>query len=113
MTPEELLRSARSRDANAGVLELDADRLRVQAAALDGCLDPLVAMSQHVWTGPAAQDFEDTVRKHSRVLAEQARRLRQIADDLDRQAQQERRTAVELRASAAAVQGAPALPGVA
>ncbi len=106
MTPEELRRLARHNEASANILAMDADRLRVQSAGLNGSLDPLIPMSQRVWTGPAAQDFEDTVRAHSRVLADQSRRLRQIADELDRQAQMERREAVELRAKAAAVQAA-------
>jgi hypothetical protein len=116
MGPEELRRLARHRDADAVVLATDADRIRVQAAALDGLLDPLVPMSQRVWAGPAANDFENKVRTYALRLNAAVRLLWQIAGDFEKQAEVNRREAVLLRARAAAAEMAvatSAVPGVA
>jgi uncharacterized protein YukE len=116
MGPEELRRLARHRDADAVGLAADADRTRAQAAALDGLLDPLVPMSQRVWAGPAANDFENEVLTYARRLNAAVLLLRQIAGDFDRQAEVNRREAVLLRARAVAGEMAAAtsaVPGVA
>ena len=102
MTPDELRRLASRKIADAEALEADADRLRVQAAALDGLLEPLAPMSQRVWTGPAADEFEAKAATLSGLVNQQADRLREIAGDLVRRAVGKRSEAVELRARALA-----------
>ncbi len=113
MTPAELRRLADQRMTAAAALAADAGRLRAQAAGLEGILDPLVPMSQQVWTGPAASAFEDQVRAHAGVVNEQVHRLRQVAVDLDRRADDARRDAALLRARATAAEiAASAAAGV-
>ena len=110
MTPDELRRLADRKVAAAAEYVADAGRLRTRAAALFGILDPLLAISQRVWTGPAARDFESEVRINTEILNEQATRLREIAAELERRADSERRDAAELRARAVAAE-AVALAG--
>jgi uncharacterized protein YukE len=86
----------------------DADRLRVQAAALQGLLAPLVSTSQRVWVGPAASDFEAKVRSSAGAVDGQASRLRSIANELDRKAAVARRLAATLDAEAMVAEAAAA-----
>lgn len=86
----------------------DADRLRAQAAALHGLLDPLVSISQTVWVGPAASDFEFNVRANGGAVDAQAGRLRAIAGQLDQRAASARYTASILDAEAATAEAAAA-----
>ena len=103
MTSAELRRLATEKMNKAGALGSDADRLRVQAAALRNLLDPLVSMSQRVWTGPAAQDFEAKAQTHAQIVNEQSSRLAAIAGQFDDQASRLRHEAESLRRQAAAV----------
>lgn len=113
MTPAELRRLADRKMAAATALASDAARLRSQADELRGLLEPLVPISQRVWVGPAATDFEDQVRAQSARLDEEAGRLRQVAAELERRAGSERRAAADLRAQAAAAEVAALVtPGV-
>ena len=112
MTPEELRRRARQKRSDAADLAADADRLRSQAAALRGLLDPLLPMSGRVWVGPAAQDFESDVRRHGGMVDDQASRLTAIAGEFDRRAADARRTAATLDAQATAAELAVAGTGV-
>ena len=100
MTPAEFRRLAGQKESAAAALVADAGRLRAQAAELAGILDPLIPMSQRAWIGPAADDFVDQVRKHSRGLEGEVQRIRSIADDLVRRSDRLRVEAVELRAKA-------------
>jgi len=109
VTSAEFRRRAGALDAEASALADDADRLQFEAAALDGILDPLVAISQRVWTGPAAQDFEANVRWYSSIVSQQARELGRIAHDLRRQAVVARGEAAVLRARALAADAAVAV----
>ena len=104
MTSSELRRLAGEKIAAAASLVADAALLRSQAAELDGILDPLVPISQRVWVGPAAEDFESAVRAHGSVLRGEVLRLIDIATDLERRAQIARGEAAELRARALATQ---------
>ncbi|MDJ0664784.1 MAG: hypothetical protein QNJ75_09500 [Acidimicrobiia bacterium] len=106
MTPEGLRRLAAKRTAEAADLHSDAARLRSQAGVLEGLLDPLVSMSQRVWRGPAADEFEKQVRVHAGRVNEQARALSGVATDFDRMAGQKKREAVRLQAQAAAIEEA-------
>jgi uncharacterized protein YukE len=109
MTPGELRRRATQQRAAADEMAADADRLRVQAAALQGLLAPLVSISQRVWVGPAAADFEAKMRANSGVVDAQASRLRSIAADLERKAADARRSAATLDAEATVVEAAAAV----
>jgi len=102
MTPGELLSRAARLRAQAAGMDADALRLRGQAGALRGLLDPLVTMSQQVWVGPAARDFESQVRAHGGVVDEQAGRIERVADQLIRKARDARIEAQRLDAQAAA-----------
>jgi uncharacterized protein YukE len=104
VTPDELRRLAGRKRAEADEMAADADRLRVQAAALQGLLDPLVSISQQVWVGPAAADFEFDVRAHGSSVDAQADRLRSIAGQLDQRAASARHTASVLDAEAIAAE---------
>lgn len=110
MTSAELRRQAGRQRAAAADLAADAGRLRSQAATLRGSLDPLVPMSQRVWVGPAALDFESEARRRGAEVDGQAARLSAIAGDLDRRAAVARSTAnnLESQATAAAVAEAAA-----
>jgi len=111
MTPVELRYRANQKLAAADSFAADADRLRSQAAALHGLLDPLIPMSQRVWVGPAAADFEAKARAHSRQLDGQSSRLQQIAGEFDGEDRRLRREAAELRrASDAAEIAAATIP---
>lgn len=113
MNSHELRRLANQKAATAAALAADASLLRSQAAELVGILDPLIPMSQRVWVGPAAEDFESAVRDNMAVIDQETRRLRDIAGDMDRRAQIARGAAAELRARAVAVDaGVAASPGV-
>ena len=115
MTPYELRRLASRKLAEATELAVDADRLRAQAAALQGLLEPIVPISQRVWTGPAADDFETQVRSYSHQVNEQSAQLTRIAAGFDDEAARLRRESGMLRAqasvaeaeAAAAAAGAP------
>jgi hypothetical protein len=108
MTPAELRRLADRKIAEAGSLSTAAERLRPEAAALGGVLEPLVAMSTRVWVGPAAHAFEDETRSRGRVLEQQADRLNRIADEFAARARRLRAEASSLRAQAAAAEAAAA-----
>lgn len=108
MTPAEYRRRASQKRAEADGLAADADRLRSQAALLQGLLDALVPMSQRIWVGPAAQDFQSEVRRHGGEINDQARRLVAIAAELDRTASIDRNTAHSLDTQAAAAEAAEA-----
>ncbi|MCP3993810.1 MAG: hypothetical protein GY722_01925 [bacterium] len=113
MTSDELRRLANQRVATADALGADAARLRSQAAELVGILNPLLPMSRRVWVGPAAEDFESTVRANTVILDQEAQRLCDIAGGLERRARFARGEAAELRARAAAIQVVTAVgPGV-
>lgn len=113
MTPTELRRRASENRAEAAELTADADRLRSLAAVLRGSLDPLLPFSQRVWVGPAAEDFESEVRRHSGELHDHAVRLIAIAGDLDRRAAIARRTATSLDTQAVAAEAAEAVAAAA
>lgn len=110
MTPEQLLRLAAQKTAAADLLGDDARRLRAQAAVLRDLLDPLVPMSQRVWAGPAATEFEGQVRAHIGRLNQQADVLDRIAGDFETAATARLREAADLRSSAA-VLAASVSPG--
>jgi len=114
MTPSELRRLADRKTADASDCEADAARIRQQAAALRGLLDPLIPMSQRVWTGPAAEDFERQVRVQGGLLEEEADRLLSVASDLERRAIGLRAEVADLRVRAANAEVvATGVPGVA
>lgn len=108
MSPAELRRRATQKRADAAEMEVDSGRLRVQAAALRGLLDPLVGMSRQVWVGPAAQEFESQVRRYGGIVDTQAARLEDIAGELARRAIAARHSAAGLDAQAAAAEAAAA-----
>jgi uncharacterized protein YukE len=108
VTPAELRRRAAESRAEATGLAADADRLRGQAASLRGLLDPLLPMSQRVWMGPAAEEFEADVRRHGAEIDGQAARLSSVADELDRRAQVTRSAATCLDSEAAVAEAAEA-----
>ncbi|MEA2000569.1 MAG: hypothetical protein U9N84_01580 [Actinomycetota bacterium] len=110
MTPAELRHLAAQKLAAADSLAADADRLRSQAAAVRGLLDPLVSMSQRVWAGPAAADFETKVRAHAQQLDGESLRLRQIAGEFDGEARSLHYEAAALRRAADAAELAAAIP---
>ena len=112
MTPEQTRRLATQRMTEAVELRTDAARLRTQADALDGLLEPLVPMSQRVWRGPAADEFEHCVRIHSGRVNEQAKVLQSAAVDFDRSAGHKEREAIRLRAQASAMETIAAPSGV-
>jgi len=101
MNPSELRRLADRKTAEATDCVVDAAQIRQQATGLRGLLDPLVPMSQRVWTGPAAEDFESQVRTQSGILNEEADRLIDLAGDLERRAAGLRAEAADLRVRAA------------
>ena len=111
MTPAELRSLADRRTAAADSLSANAERLRPEAAALRGVLEPLVAMSARVWMGPAASAFEEDTRSQGRLLDQQADRLIRIADELAARARRLRSEAARLRARATAAEAA-AVTGV-
>ena len=108
MTPAELRRLADRKAAAADSLSEDAGRLRPQAAALRGVLEPLLAMSTRVWVGPAASAFEEDTRSRGRLLDQQADRLIRIADELAARARRLRSEAARLRSQAIAAEAAAA-----
>lgn len=112
MTSAELRRLAERKLAEAGALAADADRLRAQAAALRSLLEPIVPMSQRVWVGPAAEDFEAKTRLQSQQLDLQALRLRGIAGQFDDEGARLRRDAAVLRSQAAIAEAAASSPVV-
>lgn len=108
MTSAELRRLADQKMVESNALRRDADRLRLQAAVLRGLLDPLAAISQRVWAGPAATDFEEKSAAHARQVDEQAERLRRIAGEFDDRSRRLRRDAEALRSQARVVDAAAA-----
>jgi hypothetical protein len=112
MTPAELRRLADRKVAEAGSLTTAAERLRPEAAALRGALEPLLAMSTRVWVGPAARAFEEDTRSRGRVLDQQADRLNRIANELAGRAGRLRAEATGIRAQAAAAEAAAAAAGL-
>lgn len=102
MTSAELRRIADQNIVEANSLLRDADRLRSQAAALRGILDPLASISQRVWVGPAATNFEEECTLRARQVDDQAIRLQQIAAEFEDRARELRRKAATLRAQAVA-----------
>ena len=107
MTPAALRRIADQKLADADSLASDAGRLRSQAASLRGLLDPLVSMSQRVWVGPAASDFEQNSRVRAGQIDDQAARLNRIAAEFDGRSGRLRREASALRQQADAADAAP------
>lgn len=114
MTPAELRRLADRKVAEAGSLSAYADRLRPEAAALRGVLEPLAVLSARVWVGPAAAEFEANTRNWGRLMDQQADRLCRIADELAQRACRLRSEAASLQAQATAteVTAAAAAAGV-
>jgi len=104
MTPEQLRSLAARRRAEAAELHTDAARLRSQAELLTGLLDPLVPISQRVWRGPAAIEFENQVRVHAGRVNEQAQLLESVAADFDRIAGKKEQEDRQLRAQADALE---------
>lgn len=104
MTPAELRRLADRRTSEAHSVALDAERLRCEAAALRGVLEPLVVLSGRVWVGPAATEFEESTRSWGRVLDQQADRLNRIAAELVERTCRLRSEAAALRAQATAAE---------
>ena len=116
MSPAELRRLAERKLVESGAMAADADRLRAEAAALRGLLEPLVTISREVWSGPAAAEFEADVVRHGSRLDEECGRVIRIAAELDERARLLRLDATSLReqasvAEAAAGAGAFPLPG--
>jgi len=100
MTSAELRRLADHKVVEASSLSRDADHLRSKAAALKGLLDPLVPISQRIWVGPAALDFEEKSAQHAQTIDNQAAQLLQIAGEFEDQVRELRNRAAELRAEA-------------
>lgn len=107
MTTAALRRIADQTLVDADSLASDAGRLRSQAASLRGLLDPLVSISQRVWVGPAASDFEQNSRARAGQIDGQAARLNRIASEFDGRSGQLRREAAALRRQADAADAAP------
>ncbi|MDJ0954255.1 MAG: hypothetical protein QNJ81_11310 [Acidimicrobiia bacterium] len=112
MTPAELHRLANDKAVEATRLVATARRLRAHAAELDGLLDPLLSISQRVWVGPAADDFENRVRAFSRQLDVQVGRLRASAVLLEVRADRARGEAGDYKARALAAQAGAAVVGL-
>lgn len=108
MTAAALRRRADQKLVDADSLASDADQLRGQAAALHGLLDPLVSISQRVWVGPAASDFEERARERGQQVDDQAATLRRIAAEFDDEARRLRIQAAALRRQADAEDAAEA-----
>jgi hypothetical protein len=111
MTPGELRRIAERKLIEATALVADADRLRTPAVALQGLLEPIVPMSQRVWIGPAAEDFEAKARYHSWQLDRQSSRLIQIAAEFEDEATRLRRNAEVFQVRAVAAEAAARASG--
>ena len=112
MTPAELRRLADRKAAEADSLGVDAERLRPEATALRGVLEPLVALSTRAWVGPAATEFEENARSRGRLLDQQADRLIRIADELAGRARRLRSEAASLRTQATAAEAAAATAAI-
>ena len=113
MTSAELRGLSERKRVEATALAGDADRLRAQAVALRGLLEPIVPMSQRVWVGPAAEDFEAKARLHSDQVDLQALRLVRIGGEFDGEAARLRHEAATLQrqaATAEAAVGSPMMP---
>jgi hypothetical protein len=111
LTPAALRRLADRKEAEAHSLNADAERLRREAGALRGVLEPLIALSSRVWVGPAASEFEENTRSRGRLLDLQANRLDRIADELVDRARRLRSEAASLRAQATAAEATTAAGG--
>lgn len=108
MTPYDLRREADRKEREATARIADAARLRSQATGLRGLLRPLIGMSQRVWTGPAATDFESNIAAHDLALGFEADRLVAVAAGFEQMARELRAEATELRQRAAAAEIAAA-----
>ena len=113
MTSAEFRSLADEKMVKSHALSRDADRLRVQAAALRGLLGSLASISKGVWVGPAATDFEEQCAMRARQVDDQAAELQRFAGELDQRARRLREEAARLRsqadaAAAAAVTDVPA-----
>lgn len=104
VSPGGLRRLADRRLGEARSIANDADRLRSEAAGLPGLLEPLLAVSNAVWAGPAADEFETNVGHHGRNLAEQSALVLRFAAELDDRAARLRSDAANLRDQAAAAE---------
>ncbi len=104
MTPYDMRRLADQKESAADRLEDNGERLRRAGDALRGLLDPLVPMSQRVWKGPAADDFERQVKVHAGQLHEQSAALALAASRLQREASIARSDAQRLRSQADAAE---------
>jgi hypothetical protein len=112
VTSAALRRLADQKLADADSLASDADRLRSQAAALRGMLDPLAPISQRVWVGPAASDFEQNSRVRARQIDDQAARLNRIGAEFDGRGRRLRQEAAALRREADAADAVAATPPI-
>jgi hypothetical protein len=108
MNSTELRRLADEKMLRSNAVARDADRIRVQATALHGLLDPVVSISQGVWVGPAATDFEQQCAMRARQVDNQARELQGFAGELDQKARRLREEAARLRSQAHAADVAAA-----
>lgn len=112
MSPAELRRLAERKLVESGATAADADRLRAEAAALRGLLEPLITMSREVWAGPAAAEFEADLTRNGRQLDEECARINRIAADLDERARRLRLDAATLREQASVVETAVGVAGM-
>lgn len=110
MTPYELRREADRREKEAAANAAASARLRAEAAGLRGLLRPLIGLSEGVWTGPAAADFEARVVSHDAALGAQADRICAAATEVERTARRRRAEAAELRQRADAAEAVASAP---
>lgn len=109
MTPAALRRLADQKTAESYTMRSDADLLRAQGGALRGMLDPLISISQGVWVGPAATDFEQQSSVHAQRVNGVASDLVRIASEMESRARQLSDRAAELRRQASQAEtGTPA-----
>lgn len=112
MSPGELRRLAERKLGESQSLCADADRLRIEAAALPGLLEPLIVMSHEVWRGPAAVEFEANLAQHSRSLTEHSLQILRIAGEFEDRASGLRREASLLRERATAAEATQSSVGM-
>ena len=111
MTPATLRRLADQKIAESYTLARDADLLRAQGGALRGLLDPLASISQGVWAGPAAVDFEQQSAAQTRRVNGVAADLQRIGAEMEGRSRQLRNRAAELRILASRAEMATASAG--
>ena len=92
-------------------MEADASQLCSQADILVGILDPLIPISERVWMGPAADEFEASVRSHAALLAAESDHIKGIAGELQRAAAVKRHQAAEMRVRALGIEAAATITG--